>query len=37
MKTINAVSRIREAIYLATKGKRQVPMISTNLNTNEKI
>lgn len=34
MKTINIVSRIREAIYVATKGKRQVPMVSLNSGTN---
>ncbi len=37
MKTINVVSRIREAIYVATKGKRQVPMVSSNSETNENI
>ena len=35
MKTINVVSRIREAIYVATRGKRQVPMISSNTEIKE--
>lgn len=35
IRTINVVSRIREAIFVATKGKRQVQMVSTNTDTNE--